>query len=406
MSDVMQHAVDVAIVGDGIVGLTLGLALAQTTSLSVAVLMQRRVARAGRVSAITLASKRIFERCGAWPAMVQQGVSPFNRIAVWDEANEGSIQFDSQDIAESDLGYIVDNEVMQSALLDQLRRASTVQFIEVGELTGCHLEHDMTRLVYETDVYQARLVVGADGAESSLRKKLEIACITQDYEQTAIVSTLSLSLPHQQVATQCFLKSGPIAALPLLAPNQASLVWSLSCKEAESILSLEMEAFCLAVTRAFNYRLGEVTHATARYAFPLRRQEAARYIATRVALVGDAAHTVHPLAGQGVNIGLLDAASLAQVVSEALRQAKDIGSVAVLRQYERWRRADNLPLLKSIDQLKQLFGDEKPWMQRLRSTGLTLLDRLPWIKRPLIRYAVGHRAHLPQLAQKVVVGRL
>ena len=213
-----------------------------------------------------------------------------------------------------------------------------------------------------------------------------------------LVTTVTTEKPHDKTARQIFLKKGPLAFLPLQAPERSSIVWSLPVEEAHRLLNVDDASFSAELSLRFENRLGDVTQVGKRFAFPLAHHEVHHYIAERIALVGDAAHTMHPLAGQGANLGLLDAASLVDVLKAAQRAQRDMGLSATLRRYERWRKADNVFLLTGVDQLKQLFSHSSSWVAGARSLGLNLINRTPQLKNQFNRYAIGDRKDLPTLA--------
>jgi 2-octaprenylphenol hydroxylase len=247
--------------------------------------------------------------------------------------------------------------------------------------------------------FSGKMIVGADGAHSWLRAQCQIAVKKVDYEQRGIVATVKTSMPHQQTARQLFLKEGPLAFLPLSDPQTCSIVWSVPLDQAAALLEIDDVSFKKTLTNAFQHRLGEVIETGQRFAFPLYQQQAANYVQDRIALVGDAAHVMHPLAGQGVNTGLLDAARLADVVVDAIKNNRSFSSLPTLRRYERWSRADNQLMLKGIDTIKNVFANPSPAANRLLNLGLTLTNNVSVLKNIFIRHAVGKREGLPLLAK-------
>lgn len=399
---------DIAIVGGGVVGLTFALALAKHTSLSILILESQTTSTAWapeddyhpRVSAISLASQRIFQAINIWDDIKARRISPFNAIQVWEEAGPGKIQFNARDIAETNLGFIIENDVMLAALEENLKKYPQIVNIKSVHLSEFNETTNYIELKTQTnEIYHSKLVVGADGGQSWVRKQADISVNNLDYEQLAIVATLTTSQPHLQTARQVFLGTGPLAFLPLKDPHTTSIVWSLPNEEAKNKLALEDAEFCRQLAVAFDYKLGDVVTIGKRYQFPLRKQEAKHYIHSRVALIGDAAHIVHPLAGQGVNIGLLDAASLFEVINNAIKDNRDFASIHTLRRYERWRKADNASLLSGVHAIKEMFASNKVIIKGGRSLGLTLINKMQSIKNIFTRHAVGKRADLPMLAQ-------
>lgn len=402
----MQEPCDIAIVGAGMVGATLACALAGS-GLRIA-LVEAAPPPADwppgtvdmRVSALTAASRQIFQRLGVWPAMTELGVSPFERMRVWDAGGAGSIRFDCADVGEAQLGHIVENRVMQRVLF-----ARAVGFAHVtvycpagvGALTP--LENRVRIELTDGVVVDARLVVGADGAASRVRQLAGIGTRGWSYDQQALVATVATERPHEATAWQRFLPQGPLAFLPL-RDGRSSIVWSTAPARARELLQLPDADFQAQLADAFEHRLGAIAAVSGRGAFPLRLQHAHAYVAPRVALVGDAAHTIHPLAGQGVNLGLLDAAALAEVVLDAHAAGADIGAHGVLRRYERWRKGDNLQMMLAMDAFKRAFGSGLPLLRVARNLGLDLVDAATPLKHAVIRRAMGLRGDLPRLARQ------
>lgn len=395
---------DVAIVGAGMVGAALaallvrsGLNIMVIEAGSIEVMPRRR--NEGRVSALNAAAERILAAAGAWQAILADGACPYREMHVWDAVGAGSIHFDSADIGEARLGYIVDNQSVVDALIARLRGATGLRLRPQARVSALSQLADEVFLdLDDGSRISARLVVGADGAGSHVRRLSGLEVLTHDYEQRAIVASVTTELPHHRTAWQRFLPTGPLAFLPL-ADGRCSIVWSTSVAHAEALLAMDEQSFRQELGAAFDHRLGLITACGPRAAFPLRRQHATRYVAPRVALVGDAAHVVHPLAGQGANLGFLDAAALAEVVTDAAARSADIGSSRVLRRYERWRKGDNLATMWAMDGFKRLFSSPVPALRVARSAGLGLTDALTPVKHVLVRRAMGLCGDLPALAR-------
>lgn len=395
---------DIAIVGGGCVGGTLACALAQE-GVRVAVIEAREPQRAWaaggvdlRVFAITRASERIFRAIGCWADIERGGVSPFREMRVWDAAGAGSIHFDSAELGEPTLGYIVEQRVIQAALTARAEGLPALARLCPAELAAYEADGDAMRVTLaDGRALRARLLVGADGAASRVRGLAGIAVATRDYEQEAVVAVVTTERPHQETAWQRFLPTGPLAFLPL-RDGRSSIVWSTTPQQAAELCALDVDAFLERLTEAFGARLGRVIAVEERVSFPLRRLHAAHYIADRLALVGDAAHVIHPLAGQGVNLGLLDAATLAEVVLDAQAAGRDFGLAGNLRRYERWRHGDNRAMQRAMDGFKDLFGAPALPARLLRNAGLGLVDRLGPIKQLLARHAMGLAGDLPRMA--------
>ncbi len=404
----MSEHVEVAIAGGGMVGATLACALG-LQGRRVAVIEPREPALFSprddydlRVSAVSRASQRIFEGLDVWPLLQSRRVSPYEHMHVWDATGRGEIHFDSADLGEPNLGHIIENRVIQDALLERLRALDNVQWLCPNRLQGVEVDENRVSVVLEEgQTFSAELLVGADGSSSKVRELAGIELKAQAYRQKGVVATVSTARAHRATAWQRFLPSGPLAFLPL-ADGRSSIVWSTREAQADELLSLDDTAFAEALGEAFDYRLGCIESVSARAAFPLKGSQAYPYVRPRIALVGDAAHTVHPLAGQGVNLGLLDAAVLAEVLAESRH---NIGSLRVLRRYERARRGDNVLMMRAMEGFSLLFGNTLPPLRWARNLGLSLTDRAPPVKHELMRRAMGLAGELPALARGIHPGQ-
>lgn len=403
-----QHY-DIAIVGGGMVGATLACALDDSglrvcvVEASTPVLEWPADSADIRVSAINAASEQIFTHLGAWQAMQALGVSPFTDMHVWDATGSGEIHFDCADIGEARLGHIIENRVIQRALIERLRGRGDVQWFCPAGLAALDRTDDGVSLeLTDGTRVTATLAVGADGAGSRTRRAVGIGVRGWGYEQRAVVATVDTEHGHRRTAWQRFLPEGPLAFLPL-RDGRSSIVWSTRPEHADELVSMDEQAFNERLGEAFEHRLGDVLRSGPRAAFPLRLQYATRYVEHRVALIGDAAHTIHPLAGQGVNLGLLDAAALAEVLRGAASAGRDPGSRAVLRRYERWRKGDNLLMMASMDGFKRLFGSTLMPVRVARNLGLSLTDAVSPVKHKIIRHAMGLKGDLPQIARQARV---
>lgn len=396
----MRLECDVAIVGAGMVGATLACALAQagrSVALIESILPQAFDPRADydlRVSAISPGSQRIFEGLGAWTGMVERRISPYRAMEVWDAEGSGKIHFHADDLGLPELGHIIENRVVQLALLDRLSSLDGASLIAPAAVTAFEPGPENIRVTLEDGrELVASLVVGADGAGSRVRSLAYIPVRVHDYGQMAIVATVRTREPHLQTAWQRFLPSGPLAFLPL-ADGRCSVVWSVDRHEGEVLMQLEDQDFSFELGAAFAERLGGVESVGPRASFPLRRSTADSYLGTRVALVGDAAHTIHPLAGQGANLGLSDAAALAEVIVQG---GGDPGRRGLLRRYERWRKGNNLITANAMTGFKELFGTALSPVVLARGLGLNAADRLSPLKRLFMRHAAGLSADAPRL---------
>jgi 2-octaprenylphenol hydroxylase len=392
---------DVIITGGGSVGLALACALAQN-GLRPAIIeakpAQAESAAAEefdfRVFSLTLASVALLRSLGAWQRLSR--ANPFRRIEAWEDASE--ICFDSADIAEPELGYIVEQRALQAAL-EAVAAELEIAWLRPARLAALETEAGQVRLCLQDGrAVTAKLAVGADGGHSRLRELAGIACDPNPYGHHAITASVTTELPHRDTSRQRFLPSGPLAFLPLPEPHASSIVWSAPPPHIEFLMQLPEAEFNQQLTAAFAARLGQVTASSPRHAFPLIRRHARHYVQPRLALAGDAAHTIHPLAGQGVNLGLMDVA----VLTETLLQAghRDIGDLSVLRRYERARKGDTQAMLALMDGFRILFGNSIPPLRWLRGAGLSLAGALWPLKRQMILYAAGLGGDLPELVKR------
>ena len=399
---------DVLVVGAGAVGATLAALLLERAPLSrcrVALIASRWPAPTAadwdlRVFALSRASERILGAAGVWPALNRARIEPYERMCVWDAAGSaegsGALTFDAAEIGEANLGYIVDGAELQWQCLEAAKRAGVI-LIEAA-VSALELQAGAVRLSLEDGrVLRSRLVVGADGIDSKIRELAALGSAGHAYHQQALVAHVHTVKSHQRTAWQRFLPTGPLAFLPL-SDGRSSLVWSTSSAEAKRLAALEAGEFSRELTSASDAVLGECTLASGRASFAVKLQYAQAYVAPRLALVGDAAHVVHPLAGQGLNLGLLDVASLTEVLEGAGVEA--LGDEAPLRRYERWRRSENLLAAAGLDGLERLFSSSNPVTGFARRSGLSLIERLPPLKRRLARQALGLAGDIPVRARR------
>lgn len=403
----MDNHYDIAIIGGGIVGASMAASLVDS-GLNILLLDPGQFSREPppdeydmRVSAITIASQRFFQSLGVWEKIESHRVAAFTQMHVWEQQGSACIHFDGNQIGAEQLGYIIENRVIQHYLLEKITASDNITFLDQNRIESYRsLVNGRLELVLDNGTTcDCELMIGADGSLSKVRSLAGIATQGWQYQQSAIVATVKTELSHQQTAWQCFLEQGPLAFLPL-RDNLCSIVWSTRPENAEMLMQLEDEHFNDTLTEAFERRLGKVTLEGQRGIFPLQLQYVNEYVKPGIALIGDAAHSIHPLAGQGVNLGLLDAACLADVILESVAQGKSPGAYAVLRRYERWRKGDNLGMMFLMDAFKRLFTTESVPLKFVRDNGIRLTNALDPLKAIIMQSATGMRGELPTMIRR------
>jgi len=397
----------VIVVGGGIVGATVACALAQA-GIDVALLDARNPARTWptdpidiRVSALTRASQNILRAVGAWDAMEQRGIGPYDHMHVWDADSAGVLHFDAADTEFPELGHIVENRVTVASLWDQLESLSSATILCPATVADLQTNNDNAHIVLsDGTILGADLVIAADGRDSALRQMAGIQTTGWEYKQDGLVATISSENSHQFTAWQRFLPEGPLALLPL-KNGQCSIVWTLSHDTAQDYLKLSDADFLQTLEQASEGILGKMLTVGPRGAFPLRFQYAQQYSADHFVLIGDAAHAMHPLAGQGANAGLLDAVAIAELIIKADQAGRPVGSHKTLRQYERWRKGDNLAMMSSMDVINKMYTTDNEAFRQLRGTGMSWVNHSAWLKNYFNRYAMGLRDDLPELARGI-----
>ncbi|CAA6801851.1 MAG: 2-octaprenyl-3-methyl-6-methoxy-1,4-benzoquinol hydroxylase (EC [uncultured Thiotrichaceae bacterium] len=390
MSD--NVAFDIVIVGGATVGSLLACSLAQQ-DLRIALIEPHYPAQVLddaptelRVSAISPYSQEALENIGAWHLLPENRISPYEFMHVWDGTGDGKIHFSAADMGIPCLGHIIENTLVQSALHQRVKSFNNINVFSTS-LNSYTVDEDEVSVLLDNDVtLSAKLIIGADGVRSKVRELAGIDLRVNPYFQKGLVAVVETDLPHQDTAWQRFLPTGPLAFLPL-ANGTCSIVWTLPSDQADYYLKMSEEDFNRRLTEALGNKLGSVRVKSQRAAFPLSGRQAESIVQKRVALVGDAAHTIHPLAGQGVNLGIKDALGLVSVLTDVVPQA--LGDYDVLRRYERSRRGENLLTEKTMEGFKLLFGNTFSPIQILRNTGLNMVDQLDPVKHSLMRHAMG-----------------
>ena len=410
----MARDFDIVIIGGGIVGAATAALLAherELESLSIALVEARppSLPPTGdidlRVSALSRGSERVLRAVGAWQEATALHAAPYEEMVVWDAASpvngRATLRFSASATGEANLGYIAENRRIQWALYGTpvMRQRVTVQR---AELRAVDLQGGMARITLSDGRrLSAGLVIGADGASSRSRELAQLAIDQRSYAQSAFVTHIRTQQPHRSTAYQRFLPQGPIALLPL-ADGRSSIVWTTTPEYATSLATMAEEDCAIAIRGACDAVLGDVEITAPRAHFPLQLIHARAYCRASFVLVGDAAHSVHPLAGQGVNMGLLDAAALAEVLADTVRAhgATAIGDLGALRRYERWRKSENALALGLIDGLNALFSNDNAALGLLRRSGFALLNRSGVGKRALIERALGVGGHVPTIVRR------
>jgi 2-octaprenylphenol hydroxylase len=410
---------DVLIVGAGMVGLTLALALRKNTHLTIAVADTLPVADLTcepevRVSAINVASKTIFEHIDVWHNIESKRLQPYQNMHIWDKAGIGKLDFSVDDLnsfpKNEHLGWIIENTVIRNALWKKAQQDEGISFFTQSKLANIAMGESEVFASFSPPTQDAKappqmpliakLVVGADGANSWVRKQSETAMITRDYDHHAIVATVKCMQGHKNTAWQVFLPTGPLAFLPLFPENSdtCSIVYSTSPEEATRLTELSPIDFAKELTAASDGKLGAIELISERFTYPLTMRLAQDFVKGRTVLIGDAAHTIHPLAGQGVNLGLLDAAALAQSLA-SLTSEQDLADQKTLKAFARYRKVEATEMISAMEAIKQTFSVQQEGFKLLRGIGMSLLDNIKPAKKLMIEQALGLKMDLPELAK-------
>lgn len=386
----MSRPFDVLIVGGGVVGLTAALAMAQrnyTVAVIDAGALKVEVSPTDtRVYAINKASQHLLQDLGVWHHLDKNRVAPYNKMYVWDAVNGAHIDFDSRVIAAPDLGAIIDESILKQALLQRIFNESAISLFPHSIIDEVNVTARAVTIQSQQASWEGRLLMAADGANSPVRQKLGVEQTTWPYDQHAIVATVKTEKAHARTASQVFHPDGPLAFLPLADAHQCSIVWSTEPQRVQNLMTLDEDDFNTQLTQAFAERLGQVTLISARHQFPLRMRHVKRYMGNRWLLLGDAAHTIHPLAGLGLNVGLADIACWLRCLDASNGQ---LDSTKVLGAYQRDRKNEVWQIIMLMEGFKLLFGNALMPVSALRGLGLRLCNQSSWLKRLFIQHASG-----------------
>jgi len=400
----MSDGVELLIAGGGLIGQVLGVACAGS-GLAVAIVDRQDPAALladdfdGRSSAISYGSHKVLDAVRLWQEIAPDA-EPIREIRVADGDSPLFLHYDHRELESGvPLGYIVENRILRRGLIDRVRSLPNLQFLApLAVETVSTSALGATAALSDGRQIRARLVAAADGRESPLRHAVGIQTVEWQYPQTGIVTTVRHQRPHQGIAVEHFLPAGPFAILPMTG-NRSSIVWTERAELAPRLVDLSNAAFAAELAARFGDFLGAVEPIGPHWTYPLNLLLAEKYVATRLALIGEAAHTIHPIAGQGLNLGIRDVAALAELVIDARRLGLDIGDETVLLRYQQWRRFDALALAAVTDSLNRLFSNSLRPVQLARDFGLAAVNRFPPLKRLLMRDAMGIVGDLPRLVR-------
>lgn len=409
---------DIVIAGAGIVGATLACALASREkkhSLSIAIVDPGKEPERfsgnkvdPRVVALTRKSQKLFDDIGIWSAIEAGRLCPYRDMHVWDGEGTAAIDFSSAAIKQNNLGHIVENSLVLNCLLEKLQRFNNVKIFRGVKLESIQVEENdlhssqpitepsqgkVTSVLSDHQVLTSDLVFAADGGQSNVRNLMSMATREWSYGQQAIVTTVKTQYSHDFTARQRFMTSGPLAFLPLQLESgdhhHSSIVWSLSDSQVSSMMAMDDQEFAEKLGASFEYRLGKIETVAKRYAFPLIQRHAVDYVVPGVALVGDAAHTIHPLAGQGVNIGLEDVGALVTEIERGIKRKLPLNDFSILKRYQRERKGENLKMMAVMEGFKRLFASVDPIVTTSRNIGMSSINQIPLLKNAIVKHALG-----------------
>lgn len=411
---------DLIIVGGGLVGASLACALADS-SLRIAIIeafpfksddSEYQPAFDARSVALSYTSKQVFDGIDLWPSINKLGVAAIKKIHISDRGHAGITRLNADDENVEALGYVVETRVIGKALFESLNKQKNITLIAPAKLKNFDLNADFASAdieitnsnnLVESKTLTAKLLVAADGDNSVVRRLSGVRIKQRNYEQSAVIANIATDQPHNNQAFERFTDSGPLALLPMAATdderNRYSLVWTVNNSEQEEMMGWNDETFLLKLKQRFGERAGQFTHVSKRHAYPLSLMRVKEHVRERLAIIGNAAHTLHPVAGQGFNLGLRDVAALSQVIIDASRENKDIGSLTTLQIYADWRKRDHIQTAMATDGLVRLFSNNFLPLAALRNLGLLVVDLVPPLKKVFARHAMGFVGKLPRLGR-------
>ena len=411
---------DLIIIGGGLVGASLACALADS-SLRIAIIeafpfksddSEYQPAFDARSVALSYTSKQVFEGIALWPSINKLGVAAIKKIHISDRGHAGITRLNADDENVEALGYVVETRVIGKALFDSLNKQKNVTLIAPAKLKNFDLSADCASAdieitdsnnLVESKTLTAKLLVAADGDDSVVRRLSGVRIKQRNYEQSAVIANIATDQRHNNQAFERFTDSGPLALLPMAATddekNRYSLVWTINNSEQEEMMAWDDETFLLKLKQRFGERAGQFIQVSKRHVYPLSLMRAQEHVRERLAIIGNAAHTLHPVAGQGFNLGLRDVAALSQVITDASRENKDIGSLATLQTYADWRKRDHIQTAMATDGLVRIFSNNFLPLAALRNLGLLVVDLVPPLKKVFARHAMGFVGKLPRLGR-------